>query len=814
MIRNYFHIILRNLFKYKLFSFINISGLALAIACSILVVLYIQNEISYDTVFSNSDRIYRLYTHAKSGEREATLVNTPFIMGKQLKENYPEIEAYTILTDFEDRVRAGDKNLSEKVFVASPDFFRIFDYTVLHGTTSGILDDPASLVITKDIAIKYFGNEDVIGESMRIEIGDEQKEFIIRAVLENMPSNTSIRFSMMISDNHLKDLFPEPMLTSWHMITGENYVLLDKNAVPAELPDKFQSLIRQEMAEDLERVAFHIYLQPVTDIHLNTDLPSGNVPVSDPKYIVILTAIAVLILLIASINFVMLSLGRSFMRAREIGIRKSTGATRQQLMVQFLSESVAIAFAGLIIGIGIVYLVLPWFNELSGQFLEFNISPENLLIYIGLTIFTGLLAGFYPALIMSGFKPVKILKGDIRYGKKNSLFGTALITGQFILFIFLIGCTLIMKKQLNYLQQKNLGFDKENVVAVPVPAGDAKGVREVVKVGFSNARILDNEIRKLPEAGTTGVASHTFEPGSWTEIGYEDQDGRTKSFFYNTVDASFIPAMGIHIVAGRNFQSGNISDEKRSVIVNRAFAEEFGMTNAVGERIPHDEFEDHEIIGVVENFHIQSLHEKIRPLMLAMNIDMAFSGANNINIGSSVQPKLFVRLKAGQIEAGLSGIEKAWDRIYPGETFEYEFVDQTLKEQYEKEINLNKVVTSSSVLAVVIGCLGLFGISLLSFNNRIREISIRKVLGAPPFHILFILSRRFVFLILVALLFSIPVILQVMQRWLSEFEYRTTIGIGVFLVAGLLSLLVILITLSYQGISALRTNPADNLRNE
>jgi putative ABC transport system permease protein len=814
MLRNYFHIIVRNLLKYKLFSFINISGLALAIACSILVVLYIQNEISYDTGFSASNRIYRLYTHTKFGEREATLVHTPFIMGKQLKENYPEVAAYTILTDFEDHVRAGDKNLREKIFVGSPDFFRIFDYEVLYGTTSGIMDDPATLVITREIALKYFGNEDVVGEPMRIEIGNEQKEFIIRTVLRNIPSNSSIRFQMMISDHHLKDLYPEPMLTSWNMITGETYVLLDENAAPEKLPEKFQALIGQELAEDLERGEFHIYLQPVTDIHLNTDLPSGNVPVSDPKYIVILTGIAVLILLIASINFVILSLGRSFMRAREIGIRKSTGATRQQLMVQFLSESVAIALAGLIFGLFIVYLVLPWFNELSGQFLEFNISPENMLIYIGLTLFTGLLAGFYPALIMSGFSPVRILKGDIRYGKRNSLFGTVLITGQFILFIILIGCTLIMKKQLNYLQQKNLGFDKENVAAVPIPTGNAKGVREVVKEGFIKASLLENEIRKLPEVETTGVASHTFEPGTWTKIGYEDQEGRTKSFFYNTIDASFIQAMDISIVAGRNFQPGNLSDEKRAVIVNRAFVEEFGMTNPIGERIPHEKFEDHEIVGVVEDFHIESLHEKIQPLMLAMNIDMAFSGANNIGIGSSVQPKLFIRMKAGNIESGLMGIKSVWERVFPGETFEYEFVDQSLNEQYEKETNLNKVVTGSAVLAVAIGCLGLFGISLLSFNNRIREISIRKVLGAPALHILFILSRRFVILILVAFVLSIPVILQVMQRWLREFEYKTTIGIGIFLLAGFISLLVILITLSYQGISALRTNPADNLRNE
>ena len=814
MIKNYFLIVIRNLFKYKLFSFINVFGLALAIACSILVVLYIQNELSYDTFHTKSDRIFRPYTHARAGEREVININTPFILGKQLKENYPEVTAYTVLTEFSDEVTVGDRSFDEEIKIASPDFFRIFDYNVLQGVTHEVLMDPSSLVITKEIADKYFGRENVVGNRMTILLGGEEKDFTIKAVLENMPPNTSIRFSMIISDHHLHELFPEPMLTSWHMITGETYVLLNKQADPAQLPSKFTSLIQQEMGDDLERMKFNIYLQPLTDIHLNTELPPGNVPVNDPKYMVILSAIAGLILLIASINFVMLSLGRSFMRAREIGIRKSTGATRWQLLVQFLSESIAIALAGLIIAICFVLLALPWFNELAGQHLLFRISIENLFIYVLLSVFTGIMAGLYPALIMSGFNPVKILKGEIRYGKGNHLFGTFLITGQFLLFVILIGCTIIMKKQLNYLQQKNLGYDKENVLTVPINTEAAKGVREIVEKGFEKAKLFENEVKKIPDVISCGIASHTFEPGTWTQIGYEKKGERMKRFFYNTVDPSFIPTMNIKVISGRNFQSGNPSDQKRSILVNHTFLKEFGLINGLGDRIPHDEFDDHEIIGVVEDFHIQSLHEKIQPLVLAMNINLAFSGAHNVNIGSSIRPKLFIRLKANRLSPGLKEVEKAWQKVFPGERFDYEFVDQSLREQYDKEYNLNKVVTGSSILAVVIGGLGLFGISLLSFNNRIKEISIRKVLGASRAHILMILTKRFIFLILVALIISIPVITRIMQKWLKEFEYKTTIDPMVFLLAGLISLLVISITLSYQGISAMRSNPADTLRNE
>jgi len=814
MFKNYVHIIFRNLLKFRLFSFINIFGLALAIACSILVVIYIRNEFSFDTFHTNSDRIFRPYTYAKTGEREVTLVHTPFIMGKQLKENYPEVTAYTVLTEFSDQVKVKEQSHEETIHVASPDFFRMFDFPVLHGSTASLLSDPGSVAITKEIAAKYFGREEVVGERMTITLGGEETDFMVKAVLADMPSNTSIRFSIMIPDYYLKDLFPEPMLTSWHMITGETYVMLDEHADAALLPQKFNSLIKQQLGDDLDRMEFKIYLQPFTDIHMNTDLPQGNVPVSDPKYILILTGITVLILVIASINFVMLSLGRSFMRAKEIGIRKSAGATRSHLVVQFLSESIAISLFGLILGIGMVYLVLPWFNELAGQHLVLTLSFEDILIYLALAIFTGLLAGIYPALIMSGFKPVKILKGEVRYGKGNHVFGSILITGQFILFVILIGCTIVMKKQLDYLQHKNLGYDRENVLSVPMLTGDAKDVREVVKKGFEQARLFENEVRKIPEVVNCGIASHTFEPGRWTQIGYEEEGGQMKTFFYNTVDADFIPTMGIELVSGRNFQAGNVADQKRSIIVNESFIREFGLTQGIGERIPHDAFEDHEIIGVVKDFHIQSLHEKIQPLVLAMNVDIVFSGANNVDIGSSVRPKLFIRLTPDHLDGGLKEIEAAWNRMFPETAFDYEFVDQTLREQYEREYNLNKVVTSSSLLAVIVGCLGLFGISLLSYHNRLKEISIRKVLGASGSHILVILSRRFILLMLVALIISIPFTIQIMDRWLMEFEYRITINAWIFLLAGLISLLIIMATLSYQGISGLRSRPADNLRNE
>ena len=814
MLRNYIKITVRNIFKYKIFSFINIFGLALAITCSIIVIFFVRNELTFDQFHTKADRIYRPYTEFKRMAREGKSVHTPFIMGKQLKDNYPEIESYTILTSFFNQVYKDDLSFPEEIHVASEDFFNIFTFSVLEGDTKDALSDPSTIVITREMANKYFGNTNAINKLLRIEVGGMNKDFIVRAVLNNIPSNSSIRFNMLISDLHTKDIFPEPMLTSWNMITGETYLLVHENTDLEVLVPKFSSLVEQVMGDELEEVKFAIFLQPLKDIHLNTDLPEGNVPVSDPKYTLILAGIAALILLIACINFVTLSLGRSFSRAKEIGIRKSTGANRKQIIFQFLSESIILAIIALIIGLLLAYFVLPLFNELAEVDLPFVLDLPNALLILSIAVVTGFLAGIYPALIISGFKPLDIIKSDLRLGKGNNTLGSILVTGQFALTVFMIACTVIMKDQLNFLQNKNLGFDKEHVIVVPVRVGEAKGLIDVVKKGVERARIFDNELQGIPEILSTGIASHTFEPGGWTHIGYNDENDEIKWFYFNTINEGFIPSLNMEIVQGRNFEKENQTDLKRSVIVNETFVKDFELEDPIGDRIPHEPFTDHEIVGVVKDFHIASLHTKINPLMMAMNVEIGFSGANNVNISSSEVPKLFIKLEGGKIQEGLGSVRSAWDKVFPGEPFDYSFIDDNLREQYEREQNLSKVVTSSSLLAIIIGCLGLFGLSALSLSGRLKEISIRKVFGATKANIFMILSKRFLFLLIIAVIISFPVTINIMNKWLAEFEYKINIGAASLILAALISLAVLVISISYQGFSAIRTNPAETLRNE
>jgi putative ABC transport system permease protein len=434
-------------------------------------------------------------------------------------------------------------------------------------------------------------------------------------------------------------------------------------------------------------------------------------------------------------------------------------------------------------------------------------------LIFGITILTGILAGIYPALIVSGFKPLDIIKSDLRLGKGNNMLGSVLVTGQFALTVFMIACTVIMKDQLSYLQNKNLGFDKDHVVVVPVRVGEAKGLQDVVKRGMERAAVLDNAVMNKPGILATGIASHTFEPGGWTHIGYQD-DEETNWFYYNTINPGFIPAMKMEIVQGRNFEWENQADMKRSIIVNEAFVMEYELENPIGDRIPHEPFIDHEIVGVVKDFHIASLHAKIEPLIMAMNVEIGFSGANNVSISSSEIPKLFVRLEGGKIQEGIELVRAEWEKTFPGEPFDYSFIEDNLKEQYEREQNLSKIVTSSSILAIIIGCLGLFGLSTLSLAGKLKEISIRKVFGASKTSIYLILSKRFIILLLVAIIFSFPATISVMNRWLTDFEYRINVGAGSLILAALISLAVLLVSISYQGLSAVRTNPAKTLRNE
>jgi putative ABC transport system permease protein len=477
-------------------------------------------------------------------------------------------------------------------------------------------------------------------------------------------------------------------------------------------------------------------------------------------------------------------------------------------------ESVVLAFVSLLIGLLLVWLTLPLFNELAHKSLIFELNGVNILIYIGLTMLVAFLAGFYPALVLSGFKPTKILKGEVRVGSGKQGLRVIMVAAQFVVTIFLITSTLIMRKQMNYMQNMNLGFDKEQLIMVPINVSSNGGDVQPLVDGMEKGQRLKNLLEQEPLLTSIAITSHSFGPGSWTDISFKDENDEDYHFFYNAVGPNYINTLGMEIVDGRDFEKENEADKRRSIIVNEAFVKAYNLENPIGKRIPNNKFDDHEIIGVIKNFNFASLHAPVEPLILSINPKIAFSGALGINLNSDPTPKLAIRIAGAKFQTVLPIIEAKWDEAYPGEPFDFHFVDETLDSQYEAEQNLGKLVTTASILAIIIGSMGLFALAMLTMTARYKEMSIRKVLGASNANVAIVLSKSYMILIAVALVISVPFSYKVMSSWLDEFAYRTTIGMDTFLMAGLISIIIAWLAISYHSIKMAINNPVDGLRSE
>ncbi len=814
MIKNYFKIAFRNFLKSKLTSLINIGSLSVGIACCIIIILYVKNEWTYDQFHSKADRLYRVWNHVEfpgSGLQKA--VFTPFNMTRLMSDDYDEVEAYTTFGQFGQEVQYKDQKHQEAINMVSAGFFKMFDFPVLSGSVEGALGKLDDIVITKTIAEKYFGTVEAAGEQIQMNIGNEDRLFTIKAVLNDVPINSSIRFQFLVSDENAKFIYPENMLNTWNMIVGTSYVLLKEGTNQLQFEAKLPALVKKTLNDNQNR-HFSIHLQPISDIHLNNEFPAGFAPVSDPKYTYILTGIAVLILILGCVNFMILSVGKASARAKEIGIRKTVGAHKKQLSAQLIAEGILLALISLLAALLLAKIALPFFNELSGNSLQMTLSPANILMFLGLTLLVGFVASIYPAFVISAFSPMVVLKGGMSQSGKH-YFKMMLVTGQFILSIFLVSTTVLMQKQLHYLQNKNLGFDSEQVVTLPLQVQGARGLIERVNQGMEKSQLIKNGLANNTAIVSMAVSSLNFGDGNWMQLGYYEGDNEAlKEFRVNVVDEGFIPTMQMEIVEGRNFEKGNLADKRSAIIVNESFVRAFGLENPIGDRIPNKEAIDHQIIGVVKDFHFASLHTKVEPLVLTQNLEIAASAANNFNIESDPTPKIMVRLTPGKFEQSIEVLKKEWQVAYGEETFDYSFINDGLARQYEAEQNLGKIVSAATFLALVIGCMGLFALATLTMNARVKEISIRKVLGAPINNILYLLSRSYVIIITVALLISVPMTIYFANNWLSAFEYRIAIGIDAFLLSGLSTLAIALLTITYQCLKVANANPAKTLSSE
>ncbi|MFI5153898.1 MAG: ABC transporter permease [Chitinophagales bacterium] len=815
MLKNYLKTAWRNLSKQKGLTFINIFGLSAGLACFILFLLFAINEFSFDRFHKNGKNIYRVYLwfEAKGEEKAGAISHHPMALGPAIKRDLQDVQESVRMRDGwgESFIKANGQMNRMDVSYADPAFFSMFSFKLKSGNPATVLNDLHSLVLTEETATKLFGKTDPLGKIIQIKTEDDFEPFTVTGIAENIPSNSTIQFKMLANFKYLETTRQgQKRLNNWHQLSYQTYVQLKTGSNLNKARDRWIAFRKKYLPEEEEnsrkdgwngkgpRVYFG--LQPIRDIHTNTLIGGALVKSVDPKTIWILLAIAGGVLLIACINFTTLAIGRSAGRAKEVGVRKVIGGSRKSLVFQFLSEAFLLTFFSALFGIILADMLLPLFNELSGSHLSFSFVryPELAAFLIGLVILVGLLAGIYPAVILSGFRPVEILKTKIRLGGSN-FFTKSLVTLQFVVSAGLIISTIIILQQIHYMQAKYPGYDKENVVVV-----NASGISKTKQL----YNLFRQELSNKPEILATASAELGLGADQgWSQSAF-DYKGKKKEMYEYFVDADYIHLMRMQLIGGRNFDPHISSDTINSVIINEALMRDFGWTydNAVGQKIKgyYDDENDPKtpiVIGIVKDFNFFSYGSKISP-----QIFQQFSNYEPF--------KFYVRIGPGDPSKALAILQSAWKKIAPDYPLKYNFLDETLDQFYKSEARWSNIVGWAGGISVFLACLGLLGLASLAVANRAKEIGIRKVLGANLLSIVRLLSNDFLKLVLIAFLIAIPIAWVLMKNWLQDYSYRIQMRWWVFALTAGLVIFLALVTVSFQALRAALTKPVNSLRSE
>jgi putative ABC transport system permease protein len=799
MIRNYILTGLRNLVKHRFYSIINVTGLGLGIAASLLLVSWIIHELSYDRFYKDADRIYRASLEYSFGGQTAKTSVSPTALLPSLQKNFGEVETgvriYNPTSWSPYIVRNKDVVFQEdKFYYADSTFFEVFSFKILEGDPATALNKPNSVMLTTSTANKYFGSENPVGKTLEV----NNNAYTVTGLLQDLPTNSIIELDFLASFSSL----PQAKELIWWSANYETYVRLAPSTDIKALTEKTEALVKKEIASELTNAGDYVRYNflKLTDIYLKSDM-SEWVKVSDIKYIYIFGAVAFLVLLIACINYVNLATARASDRAKEVGIRKVVGAVRNQLFLQFTGESLIITFLSLAVAFLIVRLALPAFNDIAGKTFAASIifSPWFVFISVMLAVFIALVAGAYPALAITSFKPVSVLKGSFKTSRKGIWLRQGLVVFQFCISTVLVIGTLVVVKQLDYLQQKKLGYNKENTLVVPADKR-TKEVFDQFRTELLRTGVALN-VGRSTESPTSiaGGYSINIEGGS---------SGPGMIVTATSVDEEFIPTLGMELVAGRNFTEAEIrkaasdtTSSSYSFILNESATKELGIEveKAIGMRINMNGRKG-EIIGIVKDFHFAPLHKKIGPLVLFDEADIF----NNI----------FIKIGGGDVMKSISQVKTIYSGLVSHRPFEYDFIDQQYASMYDNEQRMGKINIVFSALAIAIACLGLLGLVSFSAAQKTKEIGIRKVLGASSSSIVMLITKDFTRLVVLALVLGFPIAYWIMDKWLSDFAYKTDIGIWPVLISSLLCIAIAFGTASYQAIRAALINPADTLRNE
>jgi len=783
MLKNYIKTAIRTITRHKGYSFINLAGLAVGLAACILILLWVQDELSYDRFHENGDRIYRALEHeSMSDGRMLTYPLFPPAFGPALENDYPEVlETVRFRCPSGRIVTVGDNSFYENgLAFADPALLTVFSFPLIRGDSDNALQNPDSMVITESAAVKYFRAADPMGKMVRV---DNAHEFQVTGVCRNPPKNSHVRFDFVIPISNLEKYDWD--MNSWDTFGIRTYALLEEKTDIRALNSKIESILKRYD----EEIIMTVSLQPMKQIHLHSAGISASNTNGNIKVVVIFSLIAFLILLMACVNFMNLTTARSENRAREVGLRKVVGAKRTNLIFQFMGESMLLALIALVIALTLVQIALPYFNTLAGKQILFPLFT-NLKLILGILLITltaGSIAGSYPALFLSAIQPIRTFRRKSTRKSRRSYFRNILVVSQFVLTIGLIIGTIVIHQQMRYIQNSNLGFEKEHVICLNLKGGDLTERYQVLK-----DRILENPA----VMGVTGASDPPT--GNHMSMSLDDWEGRASDSNYLmdlvSVDSDYLDVFGLTLTEGR-FLFPEKGEKIVNLVVNETAVKAMGMTDPLGKRV-----REYRIIGVVKDFHFDSLHSMIAPMGM-------FHDPGNYD-------NLLVKIRPENISRTITAIEEIWAGVAPGYPFDYRFLDEFIDNLYRNDQRVSRLINISSLLALFIACLGLFGMASYAAEQRTKEVGIRKILGASIPSVFMLLSRESFLWVFIANLIAWPAAYFFMNKWLSTFAFRISINILIFLIAGAGTLMIALMTIGYQTLKAAVSDPVHSLRHE
>ena len=792
MLKNYLKIAWRNLMKNKVFSFINITGLTIGITVCLMIFLFIMNEFSVDRFHKNKDLIYRVMRGYDKSKTPTPYLSGPY--APALLNDYPgQIKKAVRVGAFNGMISFGNQAFNEKnLYIADSDFFTLFSFPLIKGNPETALENPGSVVLNEKTAIKYFGSVD--NAMNKVVDLDKQYHLKVTGVAKDPPSSSHLNFDVVVP---ISNYTHNPGFNVWINNAYFVYLLLDNTRSKVLLEKRFPSFMEKYMGKDMKEYGFHfdLTLTPLKDIYFEEASAFDNVKHGDRKVVFIFLSIAILILVIACINFMNLSTIRAVERSKEVGLRKVMGALKNNLVWQFIGESLLITLLSCALSIGLLQLFMPWYNDLLGYTLAVSWNSWPIWLFLaGVVLTAGFLAGSYPAFFLSAFSPIEALKGKLRLGKGGSFFRQALVVVQFCISVFLIIGTLVIIAQMKYVKHKDLGYDESQSVVIRIDNDDI----------YEHRIMFKNELQARPEIQSVSLMSG--EPGGFYDMfGFRVEGKGSESMRFRTEFADFeiVKTLGLQMIAGRNFSPSFPTDTMNSVLINRTTATLMGWTpeQAVGKWIQNlfrDSLRRH-VIGVVEDFHFLSLKQKMDALVIAPNDDRRVA---------------VIKIRPGNITGALNAIREAYNHAAPVYPFEYSFLDQNFDTLYKTDLRQETILSIFSGLAILIACLGLFGLASFTATKRTKEIGVRKVLGSSMENIVLLLSRDLLKPVLIATCIAIPVGYTAMRSWLDNFAYKTPLHWWIFVLAAVITLMIALMTVSVKAVKAGMTNPTTSLRSE